>query len=44
MTQAAVSDVAGHWLLAGRSEKTMAGGSSTVVALGINLTADPTYR
>ncbi len=36
MAQAAVSDVAGHWpattgqwLLAGRSEKTMAGGSST---------------
>ncbi len=28
MAQAAVSDVAGQWLLAGRSEKTMAGGSS----------------
>ncbi len=29
MAQAAVSDVAGQWLLAGRSEKTMAGGSSS---------------
>ncbi len=28
MAQAAVSDVAGQWLLAGRSEKTIAGGSS----------------
>ncbi len=33
MAQAAVSDVAGQWLLAGRSEKTMAGGSSSHDAL-----------
>ncbi len=40
MAQAAVSDVAGHWpatagqwLLAGRSEKTLAGGSSSSYAL-----------
>ncbi len=35
MAQAAVSDVAGQWLLAGRSEKTMAGGSSIINSIGV---------
>ncbi len=48
MAQAAVSDVAGHWpatagqwLLAGRSEKTMAGGSSSyeITTLSHNMQA-----